>query len=215
MHDSARSSRPPLCRAILFAVVAVLPWMGGCSFGGASQSELAKQNDELRRHNLELERQTNDLRAKVAARQDEIKVLQQQVGRQPAVEGAAVPTFTTLTFDRFTSAVDRDRDGGNDALRLYLKTLDQEARFIPVSGRAEVQVVVIEAGQDPVLLTSASFDPDQFARCYRSGITGTHYTLDVNLPTPVDVRQVTVKVTITDAATGAAVSAEIPLRVAR
>ena len=174
----------------------------GCTRGPRN---FLNENDELRRNNLQLRKQVDQLQEKVTLRVAEIEKLQQQLERHPAkVEGANVPEVVTLRFDRYSGAIDTDSDGADDHIRVYLKTLDQHGRFIPVAGRALLQAVVINADATAQVLAQKTFEPTELDATFRTSITGTHYTLDLPLPAPLQsqVDHVTVKLSFTDAATG-------------
>ncbi len=176
------------------------------------------ENDQLRRDNMELRQQIQELEQAVALRVAEVERLQQQPGRTPvAVEGAKVPHVTAVRFDRYSGAIDTDGNGTDDIVRLYVRTLDEQGRFIPAAGRAVVQAVLIKPGGITELLNEKTYDPQAFDAAYRSGLTGTHYTLELALPSPLppDADQATVKLTFTDAATGASLTHEMPVSIHR
>jgi len=209
MSVKASFSRPVsrwLLAASLLASLTVLPGCISGRIGGST--ELDQVIDELRQDNLALRRQVTELEQTLADRQAYIEVLNQQLKGSQPVEGAQVPKAVGIEFDRFSGVVDTNGDQAADVLRVYVRPRDQKGRFLPVAGAASVQVVSIRSGQDPLTIASANYSAQQWEEAYRSGVTGTHYTLELPLPEkmPKGVRDLTVLVVLTDGATGAELS---------
>lgn len=193
-----------LALALICAAVA------GCSKSG----RISHENDRLRRANLEMSRRIEQLERDIQLRHGELEAMRQQAGGARAVEGADLPQLSALKFDRYSGAIDTNGDGIDDRIRIYARPMDQQGRVLVVTGRAHVQAVVIEPNREPRLLAERIFEPAEFDKTYRSGITGTHYTLELPLPLseaspPAPrVTHVTVKMTFTEAATGVQASHE-------
>ena len=168
------------------------------------------ENDRLRREVMELQRERDVLTEKLELRLGELESLRAAMEVDNAVPGAEPPILSQIVFGRYSGAVDTDDDDMDDRVRLYLNTLDQHGRMLPVAGRANVQVVAVREAEDPKLLAEQAIDPKAFDAAYREGFFGTHYTLEVDLPADldVDVESVTVKVTFTHADTGRKLTAE-------
>ena len=180
---------------------------------GPDPAKISAENDRLRRQNLDLTRKTDELEKKVGLLEAQIDTLAQRLQTKAGLEGVAaadLPTAVKIEFDRYSGAYDTDGDGAADTLRVYVQTLDQRGRFVPVAGRAVLQAVAITPDPPPVVLASRVFAPAEFDDAYRSGFTGTHYTLEAKLPSPMPqgVREATVKVSVTDAATGAVLTGQ-------
>ena len=177
---------------------------------------VARENDRLRRSNMELQRQVTELEKERQLRSAQIDALQQRLEVAPAIADAELPQLVAVRFGRLSGAIDEDRNNVRDTLRIYLQTIDQHGRFLPVAGRAQLQAVAITPGSDPKTVVEHTFEPVELDKMYRSGLTGTHYTLKLPLPDPLppDLTEVTAKVTFTDAATGVQLSCQhaYPLR---
>jgi hypothetical protein len=174
------------------------------------------ENDALRRQNLELRDKAAQLQKQIDLRLAEIATLRAKnaAATQPALEGADIPRVVKLRPDRYSGAIDTNSDGTDDTVRLYIQTIDQQGRFLPAAGRAVVQVVAITPGSPPALLAEKAFSPSEFDAAYRTGLTGTHYSLEVPLDTTTPAGSATVKITFTDAATHATLTAELPVSIA-
>lgn len=205
------SRRPAVTLAVL--VLVTFP-LAACSSGPRN---FFNENDRLRKENARLLQQVEELQRNIELRLAEIKQLESQSPNAPAIEGASVPRAVELKFDRHSGAIDTNGDGTDDTLRVYVRPLDQRGRFIVVAGRMSLQAVAITPGQQPALLIDRVFTPAEIDAAYRSGLTGTHYTLEAPLPNPLPdgVNEVTVKITFTDAADGAVITAETPTKLRR
>ena len=191
--------------SIAILALGLLPACGGGSY--------LNENDRLREQNLGLAEQVQDL-----GRQVEDLKIQLQIARRPAAPalppGIQPAQCVRIEIGRFSAAADTDGDGRNDAVRLYLAPQDANRRFIQVTGRARVSVVAIVPGRDARTLGTRTFEPAAFDGSYRSGITGTHYTLVCPLTeaVPQGVRQLTVRAALDDLVTGQSHEAEHTLR---
>lgn len=199
-----------IVRAVpLLALLLMLPACGG-------PRNFTNENDRLRKENLELKRTVETLQRDLKRRSLQIEQMEQASTRPglPAevatVKASDLPKVTDIEFDRFTGSIDTNHDDIDDTLRVYLRTLDQRGRFLPAAGHAILQVVNIPSNGSPVEIARQVYPPKDFAEAYRTGIGGTHYTLELALPTNLGkgTHQFTVKVTFVDAATGQTFSNE-------
>lgn len=173
----------------------------GCAGGGDFENE----NDRLRAVNLELQRERDELETKLDLRMAELEAARQQLSADaPPVEGAQPPQLAKIAFDRYSGAVDTDGDGIDDRIRVYIRPLDGQGRFLPVSGKATVRLVTIPETDSPDVLAERTFEPGEWDDAYRSGFMGTHYTLELELPQPPleGLTQATLHVTLTQGSTG-------------
>ncbi len=211
LGSALRASAPPR-EALLLVLALLLPACGPKNF--------TNQNDELRRSNLELNREVEALEKKLALRTDEVQALHQQLNgsatgsaTQP---GVAQPTLARVEIGRYSGPVDADGDGHDDLIRLYLRTLDGQGRMFPLPATALVGLLEISDHDAPRLLASSAWDQKEFDASYREGFTGTHYTLELPLPPRPDrpIPDALIRVSVTDARTGTNVTVQqtYPLR---
>lgn len=195
----------------------VLP---ACNPRGPGSAAFLNENDALRRERNELRDQVQQLEQEHTNLVAEVDLLKQRLDTKRAattanagLSAADVPHVARLDFDRYTGTLDRDRDGTPDVIRIYLLTLDQAGRFLPIAAVADIQAVAITPGQPPRTLAEHHLDAPAFQASYRAGLTGAHYTIEAPLAAPSaetteSLDQITVKVTLQDAATGATLSHE-------
>lgn len=204
------------CGITIWLLGVMLAWVtSGCQIGG--QRSFSNANDRLREENLQLNKQVKQLEEDLTLRRAEVDTLKQHLSaagtvggppknleNEPGYPGVDAPRVTRVEFSGYSGAVDTDADGVDDLVRVYVRTLDQKGRMIPVLGHAVIQVVAIEPGQPPTEFANRAYTSKDLDQAYRRGLTGTHYTLETALPTPLPrpVDEATVKLTFTETSTG-------------
>jgi hypothetical protein len=193
---------PMQLRTLIIGLLAVGAFaLAGCR----GPRNFTNENDRLREENLKLSREIQDLQQQLQWQAQHARALSEQLqGSAQPVPGAQLPTLAALEFGRYSGAIDTNSDHRDDLVRIYLQTRDQDGRFLPVAGQATLQAVEIPETGEPWTLAQRTFSPEEFRQTYRTGLTGTHYTLELPLPAdiPADLSHVTVKLTFTDAGSG-------------
>jgi hypothetical protein len=161
----------------------------------------ANADDDLREQNLELRTRVDELEQKLARRTAQIDAMRQADAHR-AEARAAMPdaeriVLTELKLGGYTGLIDNDGDGTPDVARAYVRPLNQRGRLTPVSGRAVLRVIGLpdiaadapadasaDAGEraDARRIAERVYEPADWDDAYRSGFTGTHYTLEAGLP---------------------------------
>ena len=181
-------------RVAAAAAAAGLLAVSGCTLGPRN---FENENDRLRREVMQLEEQVEELSAQLKRRLGEIQHLRAKLDVPPDVE---TPMLSDVELGRYTGAVDDDGDGRDDALVAYVRTLDQKGRFLPVSAEAALAAAVIDVeGETPDVwvFQRQRFDTEAFDRAFRTGLTGTHYTLRLALPEQGELpEEVTLRVVV-------------------
>ncbi len=179
--------------------------------GGSKSPDtvLNQQREEL----YQLRREVETLEEKLDLQLAQLKAYEARLQGEPRVDGvdaSDLPQAVKVVFKSQSGPIDTDNDRAPDQVVLYIQTVDQAGRFIPVAGVATAQLTVTAAGGAPTELASRTWQPKPFARTYRSGITGTHYTLELDLPDklPDGAAEATAVITINDASTGNTLTAQ-------
>lgn len=207
--ETTRGQKALSCFAV--AVVVTL-----CALTGCGPRNFINENDKLRAENLELKSSIEELESQLKNREGELDAARQQLaGPESKIEGAELPVFSSLWFDRFTGFTDTDRDGEHDTLRVFLRPFDQDGRFLPMAGKATVSLVRINPDSDPQIVARQSFDAKTFKASYRESFMSSHFTLEL----PVDSGKLQSKETLiiqvvaTEATTGIQHRYERPIEV--
>jgi hypothetical protein len=191
-----------------------------CALGvsACGPRNFVNENDKLRREKMSLQREIESLRQKLARRSGQLETLRGRLagpaGTQPTL---MEPVLSDIQLGDYSGPIDADGDGQHDTLRLYVDTLDQEGRLLPVVAEARVQVVHIPDKGEPQAVASNQYSAEQFNEAYRSSFTGKHYTLEVDLPRPLpkSLDQITVKLTLKHGPTGNRFTAQETYRLTR
>ncbi len=182
----------------------------GCEVG---EPTFLTREDDIRAENLRLRRQTSRYEDQVQLLLAQIRSLEQRIETRSKlvdVPASELPRVTAIKFGRYTGVADSDGDGVGDTLRIYLLTLDQKGRFMPAIGRVAVQAVALRPEQMPLIVAQQTIEPADFDKAYRTGLTGSHYTLEAHLSEllPQGVDRVTVTASFADADTGTTLTYE-------
>ena len=171
-----------------------------CALCAACESDknFINENDRLRARVTELEKQLQA--AERRGRELEGR-LQQLAGEHAGVSESVLmntPHLADVTIGRLSHVRDTNGDGRPDVLTVYVNTFDGRGRFIQVTGELSVTASAIPADADvnqPMQIGHVRLDPEQLREAYRSGITGTHYAVDVPIDWPATPNVSSVRIT--------------------
>jgi hypothetical protein len=191
-------------RATVAAIVLALPVAAGCTLrpreGGDDSArlrvvELEQENDRLSRRLRELEAQLSADDAALSAVPEEIRI--------------ATPHVAEVEIGRLSHMADLDDDGTPDMLRVYVAPRDGLGRFVQAVGELAVSAILPQGDRPAATVGLCTLSPLALRQAYRSGIGGTHYTIECPLDwkglTP---QRVLVAASFTDAVTGRRLQAE-------
>lgn len=198
--------RSPRIQSVGFCLILTLlcASLGAC----ANQKSSENEDDKLRAERLSLEQQIDMLQDKLALREGELRATREQLDDPlPPIEGAQPPRLAGIVLGLYSGPIDRDGDSVYDGLRVYVRPVDQHSRQITAQGTARLRLFVTPADGEPQAILDQTYDPAAFHAAYRTGVTGTHYTLKADLPADPPT-EATLHVTLTDAATGRAFKAQ-------
>lgn len=199
------------CIAILLVVFASL--LSGCRLGGSQKSYL-NENDKLRRENLELKQKIEKLESQNASLKGGNEQLAAKLARALDLPESArldqLPTPARISVGRYSGAIDTDRDGNFDLIRIYIAVYDQNDRFVPLGATASAQAVAINPPAAPRVIASVDLTADEFEAAYRpGGFTGPHYTIELPLSgVASDVAKANVTISITPLTSDKAMTTE-------
>ncbi|MEE9404656.1 MAG: hypothetical protein V3V20_07170 [Algisphaera sp.] len=197
-------------------LVALMLLSAGCRIGGSGKS-FVNENDDLRSENVKLSREIDQFQERARLQEAELSTLREGKQGDHPLSGATVPVLSDLKFARYTGPVDTNQDGEDDRLVLYIMPVDQMGRMSVTAGRLNLQAVTLEANTPPRVIADRTYEPLEFDTCYRTGLTGDHYSVQLDLPEnlPGDLKTITVQLTLTQAGTGIEVEAQESFRLRR
>lgn len=193
-------SRSPRSLSVGFCLLLgiALPLLTACG----QQKSFANENDKLRAERMSLQQQIDELQNKLALREGELRATREQLNDPlPPVEGVEPPRLAGIVLGLYSGPIDQDGDAVYDGLRVYIRPVDQNSRQLTAKGTARVRLITTPANSEPVTILDETYGPDAFHAAYRSGVTGTHYTLKADLPDDRPA-SATLHVSLTDAVTG-------------
>lgn len=207
-----------IIRNIVLAAIAT-PAVFSCF--GCGAAEIAAENSRLRARLLDVQAENERL----ARRNAELQVELQRTEGMAGASGdrpwrSAAPHAVELQIGRLSHTRDRQGDGVPTELIVYVQPLDGRGRFMPIVGELHATAVHSPAAGEPIVLGRVHLNADELRETYRSGITGTHYSIrmPLTLPDGADAawslhRSALVSVSFTEAETGRTLEAErsIPL----
>ena len=154
---------------------------------------VAQENARLRRQIVEQDQQIAELRRQVAALRG---LSTESIEHLVHVE--------RIAFGRFTRCEDKDQDGIDDGLVVYLELRDRQGDKIKAAGRVLIELWDLAAAEDDRQLGQWHFGPEEALNHWLPGILADHFKFDLPWPHPKKPQHenLTVKLVFTDALTG-------------
>jgi len=182
--------------------------LAGLMLTGCEAHDFENENDRLREQVMKLERQLGEAQKKLQRRQGQVQALEKKLTQAAGAPDVTEPMLSQLRLGRYSGPIDTDGDDRPDTLRLYLRTLDQDGRMLPVTAEARLQVVHIPDEGEPNRLIDQRFDREQLNDAYRASFMGEHYSLELDLPDSPQPEEITVRVTVHQLSTDAEFSVQ-------
>lgn len=186
---------------------------------GCAPRHFETEADRLRAEVLDLQTQVQQLERRETELQAELRRARRWQDRREELAdpdiGEFVPHVVSISLGRLSHVRDTSGDGWPDTLLLYVSPVDGRGRFTQLVGQLLVNAVILPPDDDAISVVRTRLGPAQVRDAYRSGITGTHYSVEVplNLPEGVDLawveaQQIIVRVSYIDGQTGEQHTAE-------
>jgi hypothetical protein len=195
---------PLLGRRILLTIplCAVLAASSGC------RKDFTTEADMLREQVMELEQRVESLEREKAELQAQFRQRARPREDVPEDVLAATPRVADISIGRLSHGRLARDYFEPDVLRLYINPVDGRGRFVPLVGTLSIHAAVLTNG-DAVTIARQEMTPEQVRDAYRSGFTGTHYTIHLPIDWPDEIdpeaaraQPVVVRVTYDDGHTG-------------
>ena len=186
---------------------------------------MSKDNDALRRERIELRDRIAALESQLAEANAKIAESRRALASPlPPEVVAALPRVASVEIGTFTGFAPPDPASAIESIAVYVRPLDGLRRFTQGVGTLAVEATVLgpleagspssrerestasegESGGTGSERLARVLSPAELREAYRSGITGTHYEVQLPLARPATdrARRVLVRVEFTDALTG-------------
>ncbi|MEM7682409.1 MAG: hypothetical protein AAF288_10685 [Planctomycetota bacterium] len=190
------------------------PGCGSVQVRPGGDPEFANANADLEQEVAELRRTLERREQELAARDAAERSQASPTDNEPGPAAGPPIVLADLALHRWSGPTDLDDNGADETLRLLVLPQDRDGRFLTVQASARVRVTPLFRSLDPAdpadraspALAPSTFDftGEQWHDAYRSGLTGTHYRLDLALPEapPSDLVGWAVSVRVTTADSG-------------
>lgn len=169
----------------VYLVLALFAFLFGCgsaTIGGAkgfstANDELRSRVEALERENRLLTAQRDELAAKLG---EEQRVREGIIGRDVL---DAIPRCAGIEIDSLSGPIPPDSKAPVTGFVLYVRSYDGQRRPVQAVGTLRVEVLQLDepARSDSArVVASAVVKPAELREAYRSGLGGTHYTIELH-----------------------------------
>lgn len=158
-----------------------------------SESEIERQNASLRAENQKLKEQLENL-----------------MGINKPARTEAVSTILSIELTDRCGIYDKDDDGKEETLVVYLRTIDDMGDCIKAPGAVKIELWDLDARPEDALLKSWEIDPPQLRKNWSGSLLTSYYKLklDTSTITVKAKHELTIRVEFIDYMTGKILKAQ-------
>lgn len=149
------------------------------SLSGCGSSLTSDEADALRRKVLDLEKMNLQMSLRTTELEAELKRQSAEFGELSLEIRENTPRVARLTIGRLSHARDDDDDGRSETLLIYVDPEDGFGRFVQLVGTLTVHAAILPADRDAITIGRFTLKPGPLRAAYRSGFSGTHYTIEL------------------------------------
>jgi len=194
---SSRGSRTPTHLRI--CATSFLLFLAGCGIGTER-----KTPEELRAEKLQQEKAS--LKGDVEQHRVQIEQLRAQIRELSALKDKPNNPYelTSLRNAKISHFFDKDRDGIQETLVVYVQPIDTEGDVVKAAGTVSVQLWNLNNPNGQALLGQWKVEPAELRKLWFNSLAITSYRLTFDRPDAVGVfsEPLTLRVTFTDYLTG-------------
>ena len=185
-------------RYTLYAILAggLLTFLPGCANAGR-KALLTKKIDTLRQEKTELTYQIKQAKTENKQLRKQIQVLS---GLKPEVKLENLYDLHKVKIHKYTNLYDKDKDGRNETLIVYIQPIDEEGDIVKATGAVDVQLWDLNKKDGEALLGQWHVKPNELKKLWFATIITINYRLTFEIADKVESFEepLTVKVTFTD-----------------
>jgi hypothetical protein len=195
-----------LSHLLLFLFLTLPLFLAGCGIGAERKSPEELKAERLRQEKAAL---TGD----VEQYQVEIKQLQAQIqalSALPQDQRANPYELTTVRIAKISNFFDKDSDGIQEKLVVYVQPVDAEGDVLKAAGTVSVQLWNLSNPNGSALLGQWQVEPPELRKLWFNAFATTAYRLTFDRPAELTVfsEPLTIKVAFTDSLTGQVLRAQ-------
>ncbi len=197
-----RIHRAPISGLAIAVGVLLSTFAGGC-FGPSSDYKRAvAENTELKAKLHAAQQKNEDLQQTVVSQSKQIETLIGLGGKRLEM----IPHTAKIELGSYTGGYYTDvtkKEKGQDAVKVYLMPIDPQGSVIKAPGSVSIRVFDLAAPEGKSLLGECSFNDEQVAKNWYSGVLSAyHYSFVCPFKTQPQHDEVTIRVEFTDYITG-------------
>jgi len=190
----------------------ILLCLSACTIGGSTG--VGVENNRLRDELAAAKAQITQLSAQRDELTTKLALFERaRAGAIPFDILSAMPAPAGIRIGSLSGIHPADRATPATRVDLYIEPFDGRDRFIQIVGTLSVEIDALAPVADrtpPRSLASVTLTPSQVRDAYRAGFTGTHYSVELTLNTPLNTREgsLAMRVRFNDAISGREFKAE-------
>ncbi len=180
---------------------------GGCASEQVQREQLIQELEQTRQAVGELTQRNEDLQAETAAQRRQISSLQ-ALGEKRLEKLFHV---RRIELGRYTGGVNLNDAKGDDGVKVYLKTIDQDGSAIKAAGDVKIQLFDLAAESKDNLIGQYRWNVEQMSKQWFGGFMTYHFSFECLWDAdkgPPERDEITVRVEFTDYLTGKVFTAQ-------
>ena len=182
---------------MLLSLAAIL--LAGCGIGSERKNPLELKVEALQREKADVARRLEQCQVENVQLQEQVRAMT----ALPRDSRENPYKLTSVRIARFTGFYDKDQDGRQEKLLVYLQPIDESGDIVKAAGTVHVQLWNLEDPNGQAVLGQWQVRPAELHKCWISALVSDYrIPFDISLTPELLARPLTVKVTFTDYLTG-------------
>jgi len=179
----------------------MLAFIAGCGEDKTRDFSLEKELDTLRLEKTDLTQQVEKANAQNQKLQKQVQIL---AGLKENIKPEKIYALQNVRIGRYTNLYDKDKDGKEEKLIVYLQPIDDEGDVIKAAGKVDVELWDLNKKSENAKIGQWRVEPDELKKLWFATVITINYRLTFDISDKVDKFEtpLTVKITFTDYLTG-------------
>jgi len=185
----------------IILVGCMLAFIAGCGEDKTRDFSLEKELDTLRLEKTDLTQQVEKANAQNQKLQKQVQIL---AGLKENIKPEKIYALQNVRIGRYTNLYDKDKDGKEEKLIVYLQPIDDEGDVIKAAGKVDVELWDLNKKSENAKIGQWRVEPDELKKLWFATVITINYRLTFDISDKVDKFEtpLTVKITFTDYLTG-------------